>query len=120
MNAASSIDYETPKQPDSERATTVQEVDVVLLYVFSVLAFVMSTIFVAALPLCAIALWREPDAIIVFATIAALGMSVGLIGTGVGLIRRARRSKRGSDARSREKLGTGFEPVMPDQQSRTR
>lgn len=93
MNAASTIEYESPKQSHAQGANTVQEVDVVLLYVFSVLAFVMSTIFVAALPLCAIALWREPDAIIVFATIASLGMSVGLIGTGVGLIRRARRAR---------------------------
>lgn len=88
---------EDPQEPGSavpvSHSHTVQEVDVTLLYIFATLAFVMSSLFVVALPLCAIALFRDPDVIVVFATLCALGMSVGLIGTGIGLIRRARKAR---------------------------
>jgi len=88
-NAPDKLDYAAPTSSDN----TVQEVDVTLLWIFAVLAFVMSLLFVAAVPLCVVALVRNPDAVTVFALICALAMSVGLIGTGVGLVRRARRGK---------------------------
>lgn len=88
--------------PSASDSTTTQQVDVTLLYIFATLAFVMSSLFVVALPLCAIALFREPDVIVVFATLCALGMSVGLIGTGIGLIRRARKARRSIFQKSRQ------------------
>ncbi|GIW75361.1 MAG: hypothetical protein KatS3mg104_0424 [Phycisphaerae bacterium] len=86
--------------PTVSPSNTVQEVDVTLLYIFATLAFVMSSLFVVALPLCVIALFNDPDVIVVFATVCALAMSVGLIGTGIGLIRRARRARKKSSGRT--------------------
>lgn len=91
---------------------TIQEVDVGLLYIFACFAFVMSLLFVAAVPLCVIALWRNADVVIWTGLICALAMSVGLIGTGVGLIRRARRA--GRDQASARRLESSAQSETPD------
>ncbi len=91
--ASAPLDYAHDKAISQQKETTVQEVDVMLLWIFAILAFVMSLLFVAAIPLCVIALFRGADVVVIISLICATGMSVGLIGTGVGLIRRARRGR---------------------------
>ncbi len=89
--------------PSAGDDKTVQEVDVVFLRIFAVLAFLASTLFVVAVPLCVVALVRNADVVGVFSLICAVAMSVGLIGTGIGLLRRVRRVRNAQRAQAQVK-----------------
>lgn len=74
-------------------------------WVLGVLAVVMTLPFAAAIPLCAFVILREPrktDLVIVVALLCAIGMTAGLGGAGIGMIRRARRA-RGATLPGRER-----------------
>lgn len=80
---------EAPPRPVEE-----QPFDKGAQWIMGVLALVMTIPFAVAVPLCVYVIWTEPrrtDLVIVVALLCAIGMTIGLGGAGIGMIRRARR-----------------------------